>query len=319
MDKLKLLEKLGGRLRKPDSPLSLKPAPNTDAVREAMERLRDPECRLLDEFLWFWPTQFGEGKTDQTLTVLDQGNLQAASNAWLQSEKNGEAGDVAKHNLAVLAHMLALDLEHSVQANGKPLEEKLAKRLDNYWANAFTRWRVLHRDDRFWDRLADRIRELDEPQLNDETAREMRTGLPVWLPYINAQLAISAAEQGKLHEAKRQVRIISRSRLDPTAINEALDLAVRPLRERIKLLCSTAEADATSDLAHANKVTQRLIRQTKPLLAILDCLLPIGHTTLEGAHDEVALRRSVARLRLGTRQKTGKSHTNWWKQSSQSR
>ncbi len=87
MEKLKLLEKLGGRLRKAESALSLKPAPNSDTVREAMDRLRDPECRLLDEFLWFWPAQFGEGKTDQTLTLLDQGNLKAASNAWLQAEK----------------------------------------------------------------------------------------------------------------------------------------------------------------------------------------------------------------------------------------
>src|SRR3712207_3919390 len=39
----------------PGRALPLAATPDPDALRDAMQRLRDPERRLVDEFFWFWP------------------------------------------------------------------------------------------------------------------------------------------------------------------------------------------------------------------------------------------------------------------------
>ena len=54
-------------------PLSIKPPPSLDEIREAMQRLRDPEKRLVAEFLcflWFWPEGFGQSKSDTAIETL---------------------------------------------------------------------------------------------------------------------------------------------------------------------------------------------------------------------------------------------------------
>src|SRR5262245_1044715 len=154
LDKMRMAEKLGGLLPQAGGALALDPPPDGDAVREVMERLRDPETRLLDEFLWFWPATFGEGKNDPALQALQQGNLDDAGKAWQLAERQSEGSDVARHNLAVLNHLLALDTEHTVAVNGVTDPAKKAdqlRKLSEYWSTSFGRWRSVLDDERFWE------------------------------------------------------------------------------------------------------------------------------------------------------------------------
>ena len=64
LEKMKIAEKLGAATTRQGGPLPLVPPPDLDAVRQAMQRLRDPEGRLVDEFFWFWPSP--PGGTDTT-------------------------------------------------------------------------------------------------------------------------------------------------------------------------------------------------------------------------------------------------------------
>jgi len=43
-------------------PLPLDPPPSPDNLREARQRLNDPQRRIIDEFFWFWPDQLGQGE-----------------------------------------------------------------------------------------------------------------------------------------------------------------------------------------------------------------------------------------------------------------
>src|SRR5207237_1230989 len=90
--------KLGGGVEQPRGPLALVPAPDVDAVRHAIERLRDPETRLVDEFFWFWPETSATETPDEALTALDRGDVAAARKRW-QAATTG-AG-VAVDQLAV--------------------------------------------------------------------------------------------------------------------------------------------------------------------------------------------------------------------------
>ena len=58
--KLKMAAKLGINSHdQKHSYLPLASPPNEDSIQHAMERLRDPEKQLIDEFFWFWPTKAG--------------------------------------------------------------------------------------------------------------------------------------------------------------------------------------------------------------------------------------------------------------------
>src|SRR5207237_3361496 len=116
--------KLGGGVEQPRGPLALVPAPDVDAVRHAIERLRDPETRLVDEFFWFWPETSATETPDEALTALDRGDVAAARKRW---QAAAPGAGVAVHNLAVLAHLLALDLEHRALASGRRLDRFLAR------------------------------------------------------------------------------------------------------------------------------------------------------------------------------------------------
>src|SRR5438876_12431322 len=53
-EKLKVLAELG-QGPQPRAAFLLDPATTSDDIRDAIQRLKDPEKRLIDEFFWFWP------------------------------------------------------------------------------------------------------------------------------------------------------------------------------------------------------------------------------------------------------------------------
>jgi hypothetical protein len=289
LERLKMLERLGGDRAASPSAFALRPAPSAEAVREATERLHDPEHRLVDEFFWFWPGRFGDGNNDPALAALARGDATAASEIW-RAAADGRGGGAAVHNLAILGHVLALDVEHLVLEQGGELSQEQAARRDSYWAVAYQNWNRLLDDDAFWYAYADHVRSLNEPQLTPTTAKRMRMGLPGMLLRINGALAVRAAEHHSNQEAARHVWLMTRSGFDEGEVDRVLGEAVQPLRERIKLLCRDAASDTDADAARGLDAGRRLLEQSRPTLEALDGLLPQDHALRHDARDEVALR-----------------------------
>lgn len=282
-EKQRMAAKFGG-VSASASPLALSPPPDDEMIRAAVDRLRDPERRLVDEFFWFWPHQLGDGGRDPALAVLAAGRTQEAMNLWTHQENHNSISNVSMHNLAVLAHATVLDIE--TQARDKVD----ATVLGQYWSAAFLRWKALIADESFWSRLTARIRDLGDPRLTTGTARRMRNSLPLALLAINAQLAVRAAEAGNPPEVQRHLDVMRASGLGEEAIRGGLARAVEPIRDRVKTLCHTGDNEAEADPARANLLAERLLAQAAPLLALLDLLLPERDAVRDGAHDEVALR-----------------------------
>lgn len=301
-EKLRMAGKYGGT-RFP-SPLPLMPPPDADQIREAVDRLRDPERRLVDEFFWFWPHKLGGSRDDEALSALCRGEVEHAAGIWERQESNQSVSNVSMHNLAVLMHARALDLELQDGNSGDidPLKR------EELWESAYLRWVVLLDDEAFWSRLTARIRALDDPRLTTGTARRMRTSLPLALLLINAQLAMRSAEAGNAGDAKQHLGIMKASGFGETVMQEALRRAVQPIRDRIKTLCRAADKETDVHPERGDEVTEQLLAQTVPLLAILDLLLPAGSPPRDGAHDEVAV--VGLRCQIGFGNKTRK-----WKKS----
>jgi hypothetical protein len=238
LERIKMEAKLGSVARAPSGPLPLKPAPDLEVVRQSVERLHDPEQRLLDELFWFWPEQWGAD--DPALAALARGDLATARKTWQEAVKRVPPGAVSQHNLAVLAHALALDLEQRAGPPGQSLAGYLVRLRDQCWNDALNHWRGVLANEDFWLRLRERIQALNEPQLTPDLADAIRAQLPAALLGINAQLAVRAAEEGKGEEAQRHQRLLCHSGLEEGAIDSALRRALKPVRERIKCLCQTA-------------------------------------------------------------------------------
>jgi len=266
----------------------LTPPADQAAVREAMQRLSDPERRLIDELFWFWPHRQGQAASDPALSHLREGKHKEAEGFWLEQEAEQSESSISTHNLALLYHFRALEKEmellraapDSIQVNG----------VAKVWDKCFRRWRSLSEQDGFWGRLTSRIRELEDPRLTAGTARRIRGALPAALLSICGQLVLQAVEAGRKESASRLVETINKSGFCETDIKEGLRMAIEPVRNRVKVLCKAAELASENDPAHADKVCSQLLSSAKPLLDGLDCLLLANHPTREVAHDDVAER-----------------------------
>ena len=266
----------------------LKPDPDSDSLQEALERLRDPEKRLIEEFFWFWPLRIGQSAKDPALAFLKKRELQSAVNVWRAEEKRGNDHGVSKHNLAVIAHMTALDREHKY--GNQKISGEAAQKLAQFWRHAFKRWSILINEEAFWGRLTERVREFNDPRLTRGTVERVRESLPQALLSINVSLAVNSAERDQMGEAQRQKSIVTSSGFSSSATDQALSRGTQSPRDRLKLLLETAKTDSESDIEHADGVCKRLLSETKPILKVVDLLLPVGHSMREAVHDDIAMQ-----------------------------
>ncbi len=177
--------------------------------------------------------------------------------------------------------------------------------LDTLWKRTYRYWKEVIQYEGFWSRVNARIRELDDPRLTSGVARRIRASMPTALLSINAFLAVHAAEQGDFDTAKRHKSTMKASGWE---IDAAIIRAVEPVRSRIAILCKSAEKDSDTDPVHADRIGQRLLDQSRPLLSVLDCMLPADHSTRIHAHDEVALKTRLCQIDFGNK-------TENWKKS----
>jgi len=286
--KLKMREKLGiNSTTEQGRYLQLKPPPDEGDIAKAMQRLQDPETRLLDELFWFWPHDLSLAE-DEGLKLLAENKVNDALALWTKYETEGTSEKVSTHNLAVLYHASALDLEHKV-ANGS-LNEKQMEIYRRCWKGAYKRWERLLYDESFWSRLAARIRMLNDPRLTTGSTHRIQNSLPKALLLINARLALQAAEKGKKQDVQRHIMLMQKSGFDQVLVNEALRDAVSNIRQRIKVICDPAESKANKNPEQADKIARRMLKDVKFLLSIIDQLLPEGDLTRGVVHDEIAIK-----------------------------
>ena len=277
-DRLRVMERLGMSAGAEPQPLPLDPPPDETAVEEAMQRLRDPRRRLVDEFFWFWPAP--GGGTDEALEALRRGDADAAAGIWrrLRETSYGDAAAVALHNLAVLTHARALDAEH--RGDGAQAEE--------LWPQALEHWRMVVHDDDVWDLLDDRVRELADPRVTLGVARRMRTELPAVLMSLNARLAVRAARDGAKERVAAQLSLMGRSLFGGPVIDKAVADAVEPEAARIRTLCRNAERATEADPGRGAEAAEELLERSRAPLEVLTLMLPADDALRQGACDDVA-------------------------------
>ncbi len=283
--KIQMLEKYGNKSIKRESPFILEPPPDDDLIRQALHRLRDPETRLIDEFFWFWPHDIDPGKKDNALDALAKGDIKSAESIWINDEVFPTVSNVSRHNLAVLSHLQALDLE--LKGNG--IDECEISKRDEFWEDTFKRWKVLLCHEGFWSLLEARVKQIDDPMMTITLVSELRESLPPALLMVNAMLALQAVERKDTETARRHLLLIHNSGFGREVAEAAIKEILKPVRNRIKILTKSFAEKTYSDHEDELKDSRKLIDQAKDLLRILDIMLPATDSLREVAHDEVAL------------------------------
>jgi hypothetical protein len=240
---------------------------------QALQALRNPTRRLVEELFWFWPDT-GQGDTTATPTDPD-----TARDHWEQQLRRHPTGataaGIALHNQAILAHAQALDAESDGHT------------MPTLWAQATRLWRDVLASDACWEHLTDRVTAVADARLTPSVVADLRQSLPEALLTINAALLVHADTDSPADQRLRRQhqRVIAGSGFPAESIDRARTKAAQPVVARLRGLCATArDAPATSGYETA----RTLLDQVTGPLHVLDDLLPADHPVLDGARDDIA-------------------------------
>lgn len=285
-DKIKMLAELGEDAHAQNSAFPITPSPTLDEIREAIQKLKDPEKRLIDEFFWFWPEEFGQGQSDPAIQALGKGDSKTAIEIWSAKEESLTDGVVASHNLALVWHIAALDWENYSIKN--EIDSEGQQNISDYWKGAFSRWERLATDEAFWEKVTARIRQLNEPNLPTGFARRMRATLPEALDKINAELAVSFAQEGKIDLAKLHIRFMRETNQGLDNVDKTAELVLTPARSRLREQIRRAKDRADKDPRDAANAARELLDQARHTLNLFDLFFDKENDLRSELFDEVA-------------------------------
>lgn len=286
-DKLKMMEELGQGKSVHTGAFAFKIPPTVDQIREAIQRLKDPEQRIIDEFFWFWPKQFGQSASDPAIKAIEGGDADTALQTWTALETSPSDGLVAMHNVAVLWHLRALEWENRY-AKAAELTEENRRESEKLWRGAFKRWELLAVDDLFWESVTARIQQLDDPRLTSGFTRKMRVTLPYALDKINGELAVRYAEGGRMDMAQVHVQFMRETNQGLDDIDKAAELVLAPATTRLKQQIHNAKERAATNPADAVNAARELLDHARRTLPLFELFFGKESDARNELSDEVA-------------------------------
>ena len=285
-DRLKIMEELGHGVTAHTFAFALNPPPTVDQIREAIQKLKDPEQRMVDEFFWFWPAQFGKSAHDPAIQALAGGDRETALEIWTLKETSPTERIAAMHNVAVLWHLVALEWEEYTGRD--EVDEDRRRKIERYWRDAFKRWEQLTTDDLFWDTVSQRVTQLDDPRLTTGFVRRMRATLPQALNKINAELAISHARHGRLELARLHVQFMRETNQGLNDVEKTAELVLAPATTRLRQQILRAQDQSRSNPADAGQAVIELLKHAESSVGLFDLIAGPNNESRNDLFDEVA-------------------------------
>jgi CHASE3 domain sensor protein len=247
-------------------------------LRKITHRLQDPEERLADEFLWFWLIE----EKDRALEALWRGDVSHAIALWREKIESPDDAysSIAYHNLALIYHLLSLELEiHEEQT-------KLYELWKAYWYESWQLWLKVINDNNIWNYLAKRAIQLNDPRINREIITSFQKTIILFLTLINAKLALKAFQKNYYSICEFHLKILN-TFVESEIKQLVLTYIIDPVIEEIKILLQTAKQRAqNSSPAEAAKW---LIENIYHHLNVISTIFP-NHPQNQILRDEIALQ-----------------------------
>jgi hypothetical protein len=264
--KQQMLAEMGGGSSSVKAPFALRYPPNEDQIREALARMKTPEDRIVDEFFWFWPEEFGNSKSDPAIQAMLTGDSQKAADIWRAGEKEGSY--TAIHNIAIMYHMAAVDwtIHQLKHVNSDESYEE----VKGYWDRSFRRWEKVAGMEEIWDCMKHRVRSMDDEALTTGFIRRMRSELPMALDRVNAEAALAFAEMGDMEWAEYHVRLMNETHQGLDDVEATAELVLEPTRKRVRQYVDSAEEKVRGNRAKGAELANQLLGKCRPSMAIYD-------------------------------------------------
>jgi hypothetical protein len=281
----------------------LNPAPTAEQIRAALARMKEPEHRLVDEFFWYWPETFGKSEKDPAMQALLAGNGQQALDLWTEREGNGSI--VARHNLAVMFHMYAVDwTNHQLVYEIEPAR---AEKIKGHWKDASGHLELLADSDEMWDIVKGRVKALEDEALTLGFVRRMRKLLPQALDRINAEAALKFAELGNMDWAEYHVDLMRQTHQGLDDVDATAELVLAPTKKRVKQRLEAARERYKKDPEQGVDLAKDLMNHCRPLMALFDLFHGAESHHRADLFDEVA--EVVLNALVGYQKTTGDNKT----------
>jgi hypothetical protein len=264
--KLQMLEEMGGGSTGPQSAFPLAVPPTTDEIRAALSRMKEPEHRMVDEFFWYWPEEFGASKSDPAIQAMLAGDAEGAVRLWREREKSGS--HVAQHNMAILYHMYAVDWTVHHVAYG--IDQSLDDQVQGYWRKSFDRWEPLVDSDNLWDMLKERVRSLDDEALTTGFVRRMLKQLPEALDRVNAEAALRFAEQGRIDCAKFHVNFMRETHPGRDDVDTTSEMVLQPTKRRVEQHLDSFKKQTEKAPERGAELAIQLLERCRPMMDLFD-------------------------------------------------
>ena len=339
VEKLRMMAELGQTQTGNKCAFALNPSPTTDDIREAIQKLKDPEARVIDEFFWFWPAEFGKSQSDPAIQALAKNDSQTAHQIWRDEIKNNHTdGIVAKHNLAILWHLTSLESEHELlnadnqaefpeeisdaERNWRenynkttenktqpknPQNHKVKTEIETWWRESFKYWEHLAVDDSLWEKVGKRIRQIDDARLTTGFHRRMKNTLPEALDKINAELALLHAEKGNMGMARFHIQFMRETNPGLDNVEKTADLILAPIKTRLRGQIQQTKKSCEESPETADEAARNLLKHARPLLDLFDLFYDKSNHTRNDLFDEIAF--TVTDAAVDHQKKTGDNQT----------
>lgn len=301
--KLQMLEEYSGGTIGAQAAFPLSVPPTTDEIRAALSRMKEPEHRIVDEFFWYWPEEFGASKSDPGIQAVLAGDTEGAVKLWRDREKSGSR--VAQHNMAIMYHMYAVDWTNYQLSDG--VESAVEETIKGYWRKSFERWENLVHCDQFWNILKDRIRSLNDEALTTGFVRRMIKELPEALDRINAEAALLLAEQGNIESARFHVNFMRETHQGLDNVDSTSEMVLEPTKKRVEQHLRSSLTQAKADPKRGSELAASVMAQCRPLMSIFDLFHGKEAHQRSDLFDKVA--ESVLTLLVGHQRATGDNGT----------
>ncbi|MFD7844839.1 hypothetical protein ACFV4K_18120 [Nocardia sp. NPDC059764] len=239
------LEAGGRRSRRLIQPtvLPVIPQPPITEMTAALEKLGNPADRLIDELLWFWPTDYVDPATD---------GIDSANRRWLERLPSDP---IAAHNLAVLRHIEAIETPRG--------------EYPETWLDALTAWDMAIGSDETWQWLGERAERIGRSRYRTTSPEldRIRMYLPAAVLRIHTNTIAHTILAGQMASAEMQFDVLDEFRaqivmypsvFDFTDIDFARNEHIRQLelhrRRRYGRACRTAERRPKEALLEARRL-----------------------------------------------------------------
>ena len=271
--------KLGAPLSNKEAILPVTPAPELADVKAALNQLREPVQRLVQEWFWLWPDE----RDGPAIARLAAGDADGAAQAWLDQLNGDDAGaGIAAHNIAILRHIQALETSGGAAAAT--------------WLDALTAWDAAIVSNAVWQRLLARAAQIDERRLCPSAVDELRAELPRALLNVHVTRIVRAAEDGDTAAVDVHVAVLDRfaeeaghrdSAFTAALIDDARGSAARTLAARVKSIAEEELTHAAQEPSEASVAANRMLDRARLPVQAIDRIRPATDPVRSGAHDDL--------------------------------